>query len=129
MPPEDLLGGWPGRGSLGGRRVLVVEDDFLLAQDLLEELLRCGAEVMGPVGTVAGALALLEVGPSPYLAILDIKLGDGMVYPVADRLRRLGVPFIFATGYDRSAVPAIYADVALAQKPLALRDSFVAAGP
>jgi hypothetical protein len=45
-----------------------------------------------------------------------------MVYPVADALRRLGVPFIFASGYDRSFIPEAYANVTLAQKPVALRD-------
>ena len=120
-PLHDLLAGKACSSSLRGRRVLVVEDEFILAQDLLEELLRCDAEVMGPVATVAEALALLQSRPLPYMAILDIKLSDGLVYPVADALRHLGVPFIFATGYDHSAIPPAYADVTLAQKPVALR--------
>ncbi len=121
-PLHNLFVGRPRSSSLRGRRVLVVEDEFLLAQDLLEELLDCDAEVMGPVASVAEALALLESSPPPYMAILDIKLSDGMVYPVADVLRRLNVPFIFATGYDRSFIPQAYANVTLAQKPVALRD-------
>jgi CheY-like chemotaxis protein len=120
---HDFLAGTLTGTSLRGRRVLVVEDDFLIAQDLLEELLRCGAEVMGPACSVAEALDLLQARPAPYIAILDVKLLDGMVYPVADALRRLGVPFIFATGYDASAIPPAYADVPLAQKPMALRDA------
>jgi CheY-like chemotaxis protein len=121
-PLHNLFVERPRSSSLRGRRVLVVEDEFLLAQDLLEELLDCDAEVMGPVASVAEALAILESSPPPYMAILDIKLSDGMVYPVADALRRLGVPFIFASGYDRSFIPEAYANVTLAQKPVALRD-------
>jgi CheY-like chemotaxis protein len=121
MSLHDLLAGKPCGSSFRGRRVLVVEDDYLLAEDLLEELLRSGAQVMGPVASVAEALALLESGPAPYMAILDIKLGDELVYPVAEALRARGVPFIFATGYDAGMVPTAYADVPLAQKPVALR--------
>ena len=120
-PLHNLFAGRSCGSSLRGRRVLVVEDDYLIGQDLLEELLRCDADVMGPVASVAEALALLQLRPLPYMAILDIKVRDGLVYPVADVLQHLGVPFIFATGYDRSAIPRAYADVALAQKPVALR--------
>ena len=94
MSLHDLLAGQPCASSFRGRRVLVVEDDYLLAQDLLEELERCGAQVMGPVASVAEALALLESGPAPYMAILDIKLGCELVYPVADALRARGVPLL-----------------------------------
>jgi CheY-like chemotaxis protein len=120
--------GEPWSSSLAGRRVLVVEDDFVVAQDLLEELLRCGAQVMGPVATVAEALELLQSGPSPYMAILDIKLRDELVYPVADALRAQGVPFLFTTGYDVWAIPQAYADVMLIEKPVALGDALVAQG-
>src|SRR3712207_5255758 len=83
-----------------GRRVLVVEDEYLLAEDLRDELEGEGAIVLGPVPSVAEALELLRSGPKPYMAIVDINLQGEMVWPVADRLREMGVPFIFATGYD-----------------------------
>ena len=121
MSLHGLLEGQPYDSSLTGRRVLVVEDDYIVAQDLLEELLRCGAEVMGPVPSVAEALDLLQSCPSVYMAILDIGLGGELVYPVADALRARGVPFIFATGCDPSGIPPAYADVTLAEKPMALR--------
>lgn len=108
--------------SFRGRRVLVVEDEYVLAEDLREELEREGAEVLGPVPSVAGALALLRGGPAPYVAILDINLQGEMAWPVADRLRELGVPFIFATGYEAEAIPRAYADVPRAEKPVAVRD-------
>ena len=120
MSLHDLLAGKSCGASLRGRRVLVVEDDYITAQDLLEELLRCGAEVMGPVANVADALILLESGLAPHMAILDIGLGDEKVYPVADALRDRDIPFVFATGYDAWVIPEGYADVPRAEKPVAL---------
>jgi CheY-like chemotaxis protein len=113
---------------LTGRRVLVVEDDYVVAQDLLEQLLSCGAQVMGPVATVAGALTLLESSLAPHLAILDIGLGNEMVYPVADALRARGIPFLFATGYDAWAIPTSYGDVPRIEKPVALIDTMLVQG-
>jgi CheY-like chemotaxis protein len=114
----DDAGLW---SSLQGRRVLVAEDEYMLAEDLREALEQQGAEVMGPVATVADALALLKEGPAPYVAILDINLRGEMVYPVADVLRAMGIPFLFATGYDAQAIPEAYADIPRAEKPLELK--------
>ena len=114
-------GSWTS-SSVRGRRVLVVEDEYILAEDLREELEREGAEVLGPVPTVEEALELLRSTPKPYMAILDINLQGEMAWPVADLLRDMGVPFIFATGYDVKAIPSEYADVTRAEKPIALRD-------
>jgi CheY-like chemotaxis protein len=103
--------------SLDGCRVLVVEDDFVVAEDLQDELEQQGAYVLGPVATVAAALALLEVGPSPERAILDVNLRGDMVFPVADVLRGRGIPFVFVTGYDHAALPEAYAGVTCCEKP------------
>ncbi|WP_207103034.1 response regulator [Paracoccus shandongensis] len=105
-----------------GRRVLVVEDEYIIAEDLREELEREGALVLGPVASVAAALDLLQGGPRPDTAILDINLRGERVFPVADRLRAMGVPFVFATGYDAEAIPRDYADVPRIEKPFTLRD-------
>ncbi len=118
---HDLLTGKPCGPFLEGRRVLVVEDDYVQATDLCEHLLFCGAEVMGPVACVADALALMEAEPPPDMAVLDIRLGNETVYPVADALRALGIPFVFATGHDAWAIPEGYASVPRAEKPLAFR--------
>lgn len=107
---------------LVGRRVLVVEDEYILAEDLREELESVGSEVLGPVPTVAEALELLRSEPAPDIAVVDINLQGEMAWPVADLLRDMGVPFIFATGYDAEAIPPAYADVTRAEKPVALRD-------
>ncbi len=121
MSLHDLLAGRPCDGSLRGRRVLIVEDDYLIAEDLREQLLSCGAVVLGPVACVADALALLEDGAVPDMAILDIGLGGGKVYPVADALRSRSIPFVFVTGYDAWSIPGAYADVPRTEKPVALR--------
>lgn len=109
--------------SFRGRRVLVVEDEYLLAEDLRERLESQGAEVMGPVASVADALELLRDGPAPEAAILDINLQGEMVYPVADELRARGIPFLFATGYDPWAIPEAYQDVLRAEKPVDLKQA------
>ncbi len=120
MADKPRLGGAQALPSLQGRRVLVVEDEYLLAEDLREGLVSQGAEVMGPVASVAEALELLRAGPAPFTAILDINLGGEMVYPVGDELRAMGIPFIFATGYEPWSIPEAYADVPRAEKPVEL---------
>ena len=114
---QDLLTGKACVSSLRGRRVLVVEDEYLIAQDLCEELRSCGAEVMGPATSVAHALALLIAEPPPDMAVLDIGLPDAKVYPVADALRARGIPFVFATGYGADGLAAEYRTAPLLQKP------------
>ncbi len=84
---------------LAGRRVLLVEDRYWLAEELRRLVEQLGGEVVGPVGTVAGALALIAA-ELPDLALLDIKLDGSAVYPVAETLRARQAPFIFTTGYE-----------------------------
>ena len=104
--------------TLTGRRFLVVEDEYLIAADLAAALEAFGAEVTGPAGTVAEALRLVDAeGHRLDGAVLDINLGADRVYPVADVLRRRGIPFVFTTGYDAAALPQSYADVPRCQKP------------
>ena len=108
-------------GILSGRRILVVEDDYFLAEDLAEELRSLGAEVRGPAPSVAAALGLLADGPEPDMAVLDVNLGGETVVPVAEELLLRGVPFAFVTGYDRSALPDRFADAPRFEKPLDTR--------
>jgi len=103
--------------SLTGRRVLIVEDEYFLADDLGRALAQLGAEVLGPVPTRDEALDLLATAEPIDLAVLDINLEDEAVFPVADFLIAQGVPFLFATGYSRAQVPARYQHVPRWEKP------------
>jgi CheY-like chemotaxis protein len=90
--------------SLFGKRVLVVEDEPLVALLMSDLLQEAGCVVLGPAYDVATALQLLEVH-SPDAAVLDINLGKNQTSaPIADKLEQTGVPFMFATGYGESAL-------------------------
>ena len=102
--------------ALANLRVLVVEDEYFLADDMAQALREVGARVIGPVPSRDRALALLAEQPVD-VAVLDINLKGETVYPVADALRAKGVPFVFATGYDSRAVPDGYKDVPRWEKP------------
>jgi CheY-like chemotaxis protein len=104
-----------------GRRVLVAEDEAVVGMLLHDMLTLLGARTIGPAGSVGRALALLEAeAASLDGAILDIRLGSEDVYPVADRLKALKLPFIFLTGYGVPAVPRRYADAPVLEKPFDL---------
>jgi CheY-like chemotaxis protein len=108
-----------GVGPLAGRRVLVVEDEYLIAIELKRWLQEAGAEVVGPVPDVEQALDLIEDEGAPDVAVLDINLGAGeMVHPVADRLAALSVPFLFATGDVRSRNDLGYEERPRLEKPI-----------
>jgi len=100
-----------------GRRVLVAEDEYLLAKKLAGEFAKLGIETIGPASTVKRALDLVERGGHLDGAVLDIKLRDDMIFPVAEALRARGVPFVFTTGYNEQAIPDRYKDVARYEKP------------
>lgn len=104
--------------GIAGRRFLVVEDEYLIASDLTSWLEEQGAQVLGPVPSVADALELLETDPPPDGAVLDINLGDEQVFPVADALEAAHVPFVFLSGYDAKLIPADYESVRRCGKPL-----------
>lgn len=100
-----------------GARLLLVEDEFVLALGLSDVLEDLGAQVLGPVSTVAGALELISKIPEIDAAVLDINLGDDVVFPVADALVGRGVPFLFVSGYDAASLPARFRSAAFCQKP------------
>lgn len=103
--------------KLSGQRVLIVEDEYFLAQDLAEYLNHLGVEVVGPVGTVTDALELLHYADIQG-AVLDINLRGERVYPVADVLEQKQVPFVFASGYGEELEPNAYTDIPRCIKPL-----------
>jgi CheY-like chemotaxis protein len=86
-----------------GKRVLVVEDEALVADMLEQMLLDSGLSVVGPAGTVAAALTMAAT-EGIDIAILDVNLRGQRVDPVADQLRARGIPVVFATGYGLASV-------------------------
>lgn len=104
--------------DLAGRHILVVEDEYLIAEAMVEILEEGGARVVGPVPTLQRALALVANGGRLDAAVLDINLQGQAAYPVADALRRAGVPFVFTTGYDEWVLAAPYATVPRLEKPV-----------
>ena len=98
-------------------RVLVVEDEALVGIMIQECMTELGFQIVGPVCTASDALAAAEDGEFDA-AILDINLGDGMVYQVAEILARRHVPFVFVTGYDADSVDSRFRDIPVLQKPV-----------
>jgi DNA-binding response OmpR family regulator len=98
-------------------RILIVEDEYFLADDLNHALSDAGAQVLGPIPTVDDARAFIAGEANIDAAILDINLHGEMVFPVADTLADRGIPFAFTTGYDQAAVPERFAGVPRIEKP------------
>jgi DNA-binding NtrC family response regulator len=87
---------------LSGLRVLIVEDDPVLSDDLSEIITAAEGVVVGPVATVKDARALIKGGAIVNVAVLDVNLTDGVVTPVLEALQARGVPVLVYTG---GAVP------------------------
>lgn len=106
-------------GPLAGRRVLVVEDEALVAMLVEDTLVEAGAEIAGPVATAAEALSLLGVA-LPDAAVVDVNLGDHTSEPVTEALTARNVPFLVATGYGSAASPMLPPGSAVIAKPFEL---------
>jgi two-component system, chemotaxis family, sensor kinase Cph1 len=105
------------RAELARRRILVVEDEALIAMDLEWALRQRGCEVVGPLATVGDAVRAATTEQALDGALLDVNLGDEHVFPVADVLAERGVPFLFLTGYEREIIPARHRGRAALAKP------------
>ena len=103
---------------LTGRRILLVEDDYLLADALAQSLRSTGALVSGPIGTVDGALAAVAELDDIEAVVLDVNLNGIRVDAVADAVRARGIPMVFVSGYDRNLLPPRFADVPHCLKPV-----------
>ena len=100
----------------------MVEDDYLIAMDMLDVLQTLGVTVIGPAGRLADALALVQAeGATLDAAVLDLDLGGRSSYPVADALTALGVRVVFVTGFRAQAIPPEYRSVARLDKPIDAR--------
>lgn len=110
---------------LAGLRVLIVEDHYLIATELARFVRAHGGDVVGPTASRQAALALLDEQPVD-IAMLDINLAGQPVYPLADALEKLQIPFMFVTGYERGVVPTSYAHAPYVDKPISA-DKVIAA--
>jgi CheY-like chemotaxis protein len=111
-----------GAASLKGRRILVVEDEMMIAMlvgDMLEDL---GCFVVGPAHALDAALALARTESALDAALLDVNLAGQPVFEVADALRAIGVPAIFSTGYGEAGLRDIDHGAPVLQKPFLAGD-------
>lgn len=100
------------------KRILVVEDEFWIAEDIAYEIRMLGLDVIGPVESVETALRVIAENGEIDGALLDINVGGELAYPIADALLARGVPLAFTTGYDDANVPDRYSAVARYSKPV-----------
>lgn len=102
------------------QRVLVVEDEWLIAAGIAEDLLAAGYEVAGPVGSVREAVQLVE-SETVDAALLDIHLHNESSFGIADVLASRDIPFIFSSGFSRHQIPPTHQGRSLLSKPLDIR--------
>ena len=121
-PDVGLAAGqiWPGRGRRrvrdAGRRVLIVEDEAMIA-GWIESILRKGGwSIVGPIATLERALATIE-RERLDAALLDVRINGHDAFAVADVLMKRNVPFIFVSGFTRKQMPPGYSDCAYIAKP------------
>jgi hypothetical protein len=102
--------------------LLVVDDEYIVAMDICEEMASEPVSIVGPAGTLKLALKLAAETSPLHFAFLDVNLGGQLVFPVADILAERGIPFVFASGYDRSVLPERFQRRPLMQKPFIISD-------
>jgi DNA-binding response OmpR family regulator len=109
------------RGDLAGMTILVVEDNFLVAEVLCEALREYGCEIVGPAPDCARGQVLVETGGAGKAltgALLDVNLNGETSFKIAGKLRDRGIPFIFLTGYgDLMEMPHEFESVRRIGKP------------
>ncbi|TCK84227.1 response regulator [Paraburkholderia sp. BL9I2N2] len=104
--------------DIQGRRVLIVEDDFVVAQALCGLIEDAGAKVIGPIGWLDEALAYVRSNEDKFdSAVLDVNLHGEKSYAIADWLVERNVRFVFTTGYGADALDPAYASYPRCEKP------------
>ncbi|CAO3425198.1 response regulator [Azospirillum doebereinerae] len=110
------MDGRTGGESLDGCRILVVDDEFLVAL-LVEDVLQAlGCEVIGPASRIPNAVSLAQKEPLDF-AILDVNVAGEKIFPVAEILSERRIPFIFLTGYGRPGLDGRFPEAPVLQKP------------
>jgi len=107
--------------ALNGRRILVVEDEMLIAVNIEDALMELGCEIVGPVASLDDALVLAgrEILDA---AILDVTIRNGTVFPVAEKLLARDIPFVLASGYGDQALPESMRDKPRLTKPYTMTE-------
>lgn len=102
---------------LEGKKILIVEDEVILALDLRFAMEDMGADVIGPCHRLSRAMEMAETAPIDG-AILDVDLAGEAVFPLADNLRKRHVPFVFHTGrHNPAELSDLYGGVTICPKP------------
>lgn len=104
--------------KLVGRKILLVEDEYLAAFDLSDFLEKAGADIVGPVSNVTDAIALFQKSDELFCAVIDVRLQDGPSYALADILKASGQPFVFLTGHDLAELNRKYPGTPMLEKPV-----------
>ncbi len=107
--------------ELQGLRILVVEDEALIAMMIEDVLDGCGCEVVGPVARLPAAQQEARLRDLDC-AVLDVNLGGRPVHPVADILAQRGIPFIFVTGYGEAGAGGQFEHRPVLRKPFKLEE-------
>lgn len=102
---------------LAGCRILVVEDEWIIAADVALALEEAGATIVGPYSNVVDSLEHLCDLEAIDGAVIDIGLNEGTSFPLADAFRTTAMPFVFLTGVERSQLPERFASVPHMLKP------------
>jgi CheY-like chemotaxis protein len=106
--------------DLHGRAILVVEDEYFIADDMMTTLEGYGARVVGPAASLKQAMAIIETCGQLDAAVLDVNLNGELCFPLADSLGQRGVPFLFTTGYDEQVIPPGFQQVPRLEKPISM---------
>ncbi len=102
---------------LDRRRILIVEDEYFLADDLRKALEAQGASVIGPFSTIKNAERAIQ-DADPDCAVLDLNLQGEFSYELSRRLRDRAIPLVFVSGYDGAVVPSDLAGIPHLTKPV-----------
>lgn len=108
--------------GLAGKSILLVEDEFLIADALCSLLEIEGASVLGPCATLPNAMKAIETGARADIALLDVNLRGEQTFPLVDLLAAKGTAVILTTGYDADTIPAAYSHLPRLMKPVHRQD-------
>ena len=107
--------------ALRDRRILVVEDEYLIAATLSDQLEDAGSIVLGPVPSVDKAIKIINSESQIDAAVLDVNLGGVLAYAVADMLIAKKIPFVFTSGYEDNVLRSRYSQVKNCLRPYQFR--------